>query len=79
VTIRIVREGKLPEDKDYTGTCNYCSTVIECKQRDGELKYAHQLDGGGGYISLKCPKCNRTMQASEKKTMNGYSGQYWDR
>lgn len=75
MTIRIIRDGKLPEDKDYAGTCNYCGTAIECKQRDGTIKYGGQRDGN--WLDVECPKCKRTMHAYEKNT--GYSGQYWDR
>jgi hypothetical protein len=56
--VKILREGKLPEERVWEGTCTICGTLAECRER--ELKVTHdQRDGTSG--SAACPLCKKPM------------------
>lgn len=62
--IKIIRQGKLPEETEYTGTCNKCKTEVEFLEKDG----TKQSDiHGDTYIYCKCPLCNNTINGHVKK------------
>lgn len=54
--MRIIKEGKLPEEKLLQGSCYTCGTVIECKIGELNLKGYDQRDHKTIY-SYKCPIC----------------------
>lgn len=54
--MKIIKRGVVPEEREMTGTCNNCSTIIECLA--GEAKHHHdQRDGD--YSLIICPVCNK--------------------
>jgi len=54
--MKILKEGKLPQEKTYTATCRDCKTVFEFKQKEAKMNY-DQRDGN--YLSVNCPVCWR--------------------
>ncbi len=61
MTIRIIRAGKLPEDKLYNKTCTKCSTVFEYTVKD--TRYGGQRDD---CQYIECPLCRQTLYHTEK-------------
>jgi len=66
--MRIIREGQLPEDKLFRGTCMHCKTVFECKRHEGKYS-STQRDGD--LLEVDCPKCNHRAFAYEIKSAGG--------
>lgn len=54
--MRIIREGKIPEEKTYTVECHYCKTAFEFAQKEGRYQ-PDQRDGD--YIEIACPTCKK--------------------
>ena len=54
--MKIIKNGKIPEEKSYQCSCNYCKTIFECQMKDGSL-IADQRDGDS--IKVDCPYCRR--------------------
>jgi hypothetical protein len=52
--MEILRQGKLPEEKEYVGDCRRCNTQVRFKHSEGETHYS-QHDGDS--ISVVCPLC----------------------
>lgn len=53
--MRILKRGKLPEEKEYTAKCSYCSTEFLFTR--GEARYeSHRNES---YLVVKCPLCNK--------------------
>lgn len=57
IVVRIIKEGKLPEEKEYEVECQICKTLFSFKR--GEAKYDSWRNEA--YLSIKCPLCNRTV------------------
>lgn len=54
--MKIIKQGKLPEDKTYSGECNHCECEFEFQAK--EAKYTtDQRDGD--FYSIACPTCRR--------------------
>ena len=56
--MKIIKKGKLPEEKVYRATCYACATVFEFKAKEGEY-FSNQRDGSA-YI-VKCPLCKNNV------------------
>lgn len=60
--MKIIKEGKAPQEKVLTGQCTSCGCVVEAKKQELVAGYYDQRDNCQNY-SLKCPtpKCNSTI------------------
>lgn len=52
--MKILKEGKWPEDSVHSGTCNRCKTEIEFARSEGTVTH-DQRDGD--FVSVDCPVC----------------------
>ena len=57
--MKIVKQGKNPEDKVQRGQCRNCRTKIEAQKK--ELKFMNEDRGNGGNLYLECPVCNENI------------------
>ncbi len=53
--MKIIREGKLPEEKLYEVTCQNCRTYFEFAKKEAKV----QSDRNETYLSIKCPLCHQ--------------------
>jgi hypothetical protein len=60
-TMKILKQGLIPEEVVYTTTCAHCGTMFEFLQKEGKLT-DDQRDGS--YVSIECPTCKRTCTAN---------------
>ena len=74
--MRIIREGQLPEDKIFRGTCSTCKTEFECKRHEGKYISAQR---DGDFLEVECPKCGRKAFAYEIKGGGGTPIPEYDR
>ncbi len=61
--MKVIREGKLPEEKVYVGECGNCHCICEAVQR--ELKANDDGRNGTDY-SADCPRCKHKIFFQEK-------------
>lgn len=61
MAIKILKQGRLPEEIEYKFTCQRCSTVFVATQLDGE-RVSDQRDGA--YINVPCPTCGTSCYSS---------------
>jgi len=54
--MRIIKEGKRPEDELYEFHCGNCGTIFEIKQSEGKIIY-DQRDGN--FLTYSCPVCRK--------------------
>jgi hypothetical protein len=52
--IKIIKRGKIPEDKVYPTTCGVCRTEFEFTEKDGNVTDSQR---DGRFITVKCPVC----------------------
>jgi hypothetical protein len=52
--MRIIKEGQIPTEKLYEGTCGYCATVFEFKAGEATLVSDQR---NGDCLTIGCPKC----------------------
>ena len=52
--MRIIKKGKLPEDKEARFSCYKCKSEIEAKQSEGGY-VNNQRDGD--FVKFTCPNC----------------------
>lgn len=60
MTIRIIKQGKLPEEKVYRFTCYHCKTEFTAQEKDGNKTY-NQHDGTS--VTVSCPLCNHQVSS----------------
>ena len=53
--MRIIKQGKKPEEQLVTGTCYNCKTEVEFAKGEAVRSYSDQRDGQGW--AVKCPTC----------------------
>lgn len=53
MAVRIVSEGKLPEKREWVGSCHKCRTVAEWLQEDSIRMGCCQREGS--WTAIKCP------------------------
>lgn len=59
--MRIIRNGRKPEDREHRATCTNCDTRFEFAQK--EAKYiTDQRDGD--YLHICCPVCGHSVAVS---------------
>lgn len=54
--MKIIKQGKLPEEQIYHSVCNYCKTEFEFAEKEGKVVF-EQRDGD--YVAIDCPLCKR--------------------
>lgn len=53
MAIKVTKQGKVPTQITYRGTCTYCQTAVECEQRD--------VDAHSPYGAIPCPTCQSSI------------------
>lgn len=54
MVVKIIKYGKLPEDKEYIQTCNNCGTEFSFLKKDAKLIEDFRE---GSFLSINCPLC----------------------
>jgi hypothetical protein len=59
MSVRVIKEGKLPAKDEYYLKCNNCKCEFEFLREDtGVAPHYDQRDGN--YLSIDCPTCKQT-------------------
>lgn len=61
--IKIIKVGREPDLKEYTGVCRHCQTEVEFQQQDGIVTH-DQRDGD--FITVTCPLCQNNIYGTAK-------------
>ena len=61
--MRIIKKGKLPEERLFKVVCRNCSTEFEFTQGEAKMNYPDR-PGEGNSLSIECPVCNHTVWAT---------------
>lgn len=56
--MKIIKQGQLPAERVYQGTCRRCTTEVEFQR--GEATY-HADQRDGDFLTVRCPVCNDTI------------------
>lgn len=66
MAVKIMREGMLPSQREWVGTCSKCRTAVEYLQEDATEHGDDQRDGI--WTKLKCPLdgCDNSIYGSPK-------------
>ena len=67
--MKIITQGKLPEEREYTSTCSYCHTVFEYKEKEAKVTH-DQRDGS--YVTVNCPFCKRVVTQNMNTLNRGH-------
>jgi RNase P subunit RPR2 len=59
--MKILKEGKRPEDTVHRGTCNRCNTEFEFVRSEGTVTN-DQRDGD--FVSVDCPVCGSRVHSA---------------
>lgn len=59
--MKILKEGKRPEDAVHRGTCTRCTTEIEFARSEGVITH-DQRDGD--FVSVDCPVCGHRVHSA---------------
>lgn len=52
--MKIIKKGKLPEEREYMSTCRHCKTFFSFLKNEATYNY-DQRDGD--FLSIDCPLC----------------------
>lgn len=63
MTIKILKQGRLPEEVTYKFICNHCATEFTAQQRDGKVRH-DQRDGDS--LEVKCPLCSHSCYSDKE-------------
>jgi uncharacterized protein with PIN domain len=55
--MKIIKQGELPEEKEYSATCSNCKTEFEFLRKEGKVHF-DQRDGNS--VVVKCPLCQKS-------------------
>lgn len=61
--MRILKEGKLPEDTIHAGKCYHCKTEVEFKRSEGKVAHCQR---DGSFVQVECPICRKTITSDIK-------------
>jgi endogenous inhibitor of DNA gyrase (YacG/DUF329 family) len=61
--MKIIKQGKHPDDRLYRGTCSTCGTVVEFSAKEAKWEDARPV---GDWV-LTCPTCQRSIYGTEVK------------
>jgi len=56
--MKIITQGKLPEEETHQGKCRNCNTIFEFQLKEGKVE-SSQRDGK--WIRLACPFCHNNI------------------
>lgn len=59
--MRIIKEGKIPEEQEIKATCRYCGTQFAFYRKEATY-ISDQRDGD--YLDIQCPLCKKSVTAS---------------
>ena len=62
--MKIIRHGKIPQEKECQSECHNCKTLFSLTIAEGELVY-DQRDGD--YIKTNCPLCSTVICINKDK------------
>lgn len=54
--MRIIKQGKLPEEKTYQAICRNCKTEFEFKEKEALRRGSWRTES---YINVICPLCHK--------------------
>lgn len=54
--MKVIRPGKLPEEKTYQGTCHHCECLFEFVRKEAEFESTCRNED---YLKVGCPTCKR--------------------
>ena len=66
--MKIIRQGKLPEERVYRIECSRCDTLFEFQRKEATF-YSDQRDGDR--LEIDCPHCGRECLISVDLGYNG--------
>lgn len=69
--MRIIKQGKNPQDRPFRSTCRYCRTEFEWLPSEATLVW-DQRDGN--FYSLDCPTCGKQVTKSQSGPSPGIKG-----
>ncbi len=61
MTIKILKQGQLPEEITYKFVCRACLTEFTAQRKDGKL---HSDQRDGQWLEVKCPLCGYSCGSS---------------
>jgi len=61
--MKVIKSGKLPEEKSCQWTCKKCRAVIEAMKKEGKI-FHDQRDGNA--VIFNCPECHTENYVDEK-------------
>lgn len=59
--MKILKRGKLPDDRVLRGKCSYCKTEIEFMQKEGNVIHSQK---DGDCVTIDCPVCSMRIVVS---------------
>lgn len=59
--MKIIKQGKIPAEREYRVTCRTCDTVFQFAQSEGKVT-SDQRDGD--FVSIACPTCGKIASAA---------------
>ncbi len=62
--MKIIKQGSLPGDRPFRGTCRNCQTEIEFLQKEA-IYHFDQRDGD--YLSIGCPTCSTSITVAASR------------
>ena len=62
--MKVVKRGRLPEDRVVQWACRRCNSVIEAKKSEGQVRH-DQRDGD--YVIFSCPVCGEKNYIEAKR------------
>lgn len=71
MTIKILKQGRLPEEVTYKFTCGHCRTEFTAQAKDGKVQ-SDQREGS--WLEVACPLCHHkcTSWDEHKEPDNSY-------
>jgi endogenous inhibitor of DNA gyrase (YacG/DUF329 family) len=53
--VKIIKQGKLPNEEVFQGDCTHCGTVVEFERKEATCS----VGMGGVFLTVICPLCGR--------------------
>lgn len=68
--MKIIKKGKLPEERIWRSKCYHCHSEIEATQQEIKSRHNDQRDGEYGFA--ECPVCSRQITFYPVENKNGH-------
>jgi hypothetical protein len=75
MTIKILKQGRLPEEVTYKFGCNNCATEFTAQKKDCKAG-SDQRDGP--WLEVACPLCNKQVTSQQEYKDPTQSARPWD-